>query len=105
MAERKKIIWGEFAERQYQKALGFYFLKDNNITASETLSNDVEHILELIAINNYLGKPIEKTNFRSIVIGCYLIIYEVTDNEIIIILFWDTRRNPEILKILLQELQ
>jgi plasmid stabilization system protein ParE len=103
MAERKSIIWGEIANRQFKKAL-IYCRKNNNIAFSERLVAEVKHTFELILENNYIGKQIPKTNFRSVLVYSFLIIYEVTDQNIAVILFWNTRRNTKVLKILLSEL-
>ena len=103
MAERKSIIWGEIAKRQFKKAL-IYCQKNDNIVFSFLLVSEVQHTFELILENNYIGKQIPKTNFRSILVYSFLIIYEVTDQNIAVILFWNTRKNPKVLKILLSEL-
>jgi mRNA-degrading endonuclease RelE of RelBE toxin-antitoxin system len=65
----------------------------------------VNHVLELVSVNNFIGKPIEKTKFRTIIVLQFSIIYQVNEENIIVILFWNTHRDPKILKILLQELQ
>jgi hypothetical protein len=104
MAERKSIIWGYFADKQFIKALHFHFDLAGNNVFSEKLKDEVSHTLDLILDYNHIGNPIAKSNFRSIVVYHYAIVYEVLEKEILIILFWNTRRNPKTLKILLQEL-
>lgn len=104
MAERKRIIWGLFAEKQFKKALLFHFELAGNIAFSEKLKNETFYVLDLILDYNFIGASIIKSNYRSILVFHYAIIYEVLENQIFIVLFWDTRRNPKNLKILLQEL-
>jgi hypothetical protein len=104
MVERKNIIWGLFADKQFKKALLFHFELAGNSAFSEKLKNETAYVLDLILDYNFIGVPIFKSNYRSMLVFHYSIVYEVLENEIFIVLFWDTRRNPKTLKILLQEL-
>lgn len=104
MVERKNIIWGLFADKQFKKALHYHFELAGNTLFSEKLKNETSYVLNLILDYNLIGSPIFKSNYRSILVFHYSIVYKILDNEIFIVLFWDTRRNPKTLKILLQEL-
>jgi hypothetical protein len=104
MVKRKSIIWGLFADKQFKKALQFHFELAGNIAFSEKLKNETFSVLDLILDYNFIGVPIRKTNYRSMMVFHYAIVYEVLENEIFIVLFWDTRRNPKTLKVLLEEL-
>jgi len=104
MDKRKSIAWGYIADKQFKKALQFHFELAGNYQFSKKLKEETAYTLDLILDYNFIGNPVSKSNFRSIVVFHYAIIYDVLDDEIQIILFWDTRRNPKTLKILLQEL-
>ena len=104
MVGRKSIIWSYFADKQFKNALVYHFEVAGNYHFSEKLKTETEYTLGLILDYNYIGNSISKSNFRLIVVFHYAIVYEVLENEIQIVLFWDTRRNPKILNILLQEL-
>ncbi|NJM79715.1 MAG: hypothetical protein HC854_09010 [Flavobacterium sp.] len=104
MVERKSIILGIFADKQFKKSLLFHYELAGNIAFSEKLKNETSSVLDLILDYNFIGVPIPKSNYRSMLVFHYSIVYEVLESEIFIVLFWDTRRNPKTLKVLLQEL-
>ena len=104
MVDRKIIIWGELAERQYKKSLEYHFQTSGNIGFCVKLNIEINNTLNLISEYNELGIAIPKTKFRSISVFWYSIVYEINDDFISVLLFWNTRRNPKTLKILLQEL-
>jgi hypothetical protein len=104
MATRKSIVWGDIAKIQFKKINQYYYDNVGNTIFCEKLTKEVDHVLHLISENHFIGKPIPKTKFRSIIVYSYAIIYEIKDKEIYFLLFWDTHRDPEILKILLSEL-
>jgi ParE toxin of type II toxin-antitoxin system, parDE len=104
MAERKSIVWSDIARNQFKKVNQYYYDNTRNTLFCEKLKKETDHTLLLVSKNNLLGKSIPKTKLRSIVVYSYAIIYEIKEKHIFIALFWDTHRNPEILKILLNEL-
>lgn len=104
MVERKKIIWGLIADKQLKKAIKFHFEKTSSTRYSLKLLDELEHTINLIEQYNEIGIALPKTNFRFISVFMYSIVYEVEEDSISILLFWDTRRNPKTLKVLLEEL-
>ena len=104
MVDRKIIIWGELAERQYKKSLEYHFQTNGNIDFCKKLNTEINNTLNLICQFNELGIAIPKTNFRSVSVFWYSIVYELNNDFISVLLFWNTRRNPKTLKILLEEL-
>jgi hypothetical protein len=104
MEERKSVIWGYFAERQFKKALEYHYEISGNLTYSNKIIDKPNQTINLIIEYNNIGISIFKTNFRSILVFDYAIVYEVLANQILIVLFWNTKRNPKNLEILLKEL-
>jgi len=49
-----------------------------------------------------IGKLSDKENVRVKVLRDYLIIYEITSKEIIVLTLWDCRQNPENLRRILE---
>ena len=104
MVDRKIIIWSELAQRQYKKSLEYHFQTNRNINFCLKLNTEINNTLNLISQFNELGIAIPKTKFRSVSVFCYSIVYELNNDFISVLLFWNTRRNPKTLKILLEEL-
>jgi len=54
--------------------------------------------VKLIANYPEIGKPTDNGDARIKVVRDYLIIYEITNQQIIILAIWDNRQNPQKLK-------
>jgi len=51
--------------------------------------------MEIISKNPFIGRNADMENVRMFITGPYQIIYEVRLSQVVIIMFWDCRRNPE----------
>jgi plasmid stabilization system protein ParE len=98
---KRKIIWSDFAKKCFEEILDYYFKISNNKKYSNTLSRNIKSLTSHLKDKPFLGKRADKENLRVIVHDIYKIYYEVTETQIEIIVFWDSRRNPEDLKKLL----
>ncbi|MGC4129550.1 MAG: type II toxin-antitoxin system RelE/ParE family toxin [Bergeyella sp.] len=95
-----KIIWSERAENEYYDTLIYWNYHNRSATYSEKLIAEVEEKETLISANPLLGKPHQYKNVRSIkILKHFSLIYQIIENEIFIVSFWDNRRNPEDLKL------
>lgn len=83
-----KIVWGYTAEQDYLSTLNRYSLK---------LMEAVEKTEYYIAQNPFMGVLIDAyKGVRKIrIMQHYSLIYNVEENIINIIAFWDNRRNPD----------
>lgn len=95
----RKVIWTEKAQKE--RIAIFRFLNDRNksFTYSRKLNELILASLILICKHPFIGKHTKKENVRAKVLKDYLIIYEITANQIIVLSFWDSRQNPNNLKI------
>ena len=102
MAERS-VIWTQTAARQ-RRAVLQYWLDRNQSTAYpvkliSAVQNRIQHILR-----HPLSFPLTSfPNTRTCSLGHYSILYQVSDQQIIITAFWDNRQDPKRLKRLLEE--
>ncbi|BBE19238.1 hypothetical protein AQPE_3414 [Aquipluma nitroreducens] len=55
----------------------------------------IKDSLQLICKLPFIGKPTNKDNVRVKILKNYLIIYQITSTEIIVLSVWDNRQNPE----------
>lgn len=95
-----KVIWGEKAKQSYAEELEFIFKKWN--------TKEVEKFMLLV--NDYLeklksgiieGKNSHKTGIKSLVISKQTTLFfdvNKTENSIELLLFWNNKRNPKLLK-------
>lgn len=87
------IIWSKKASSIFDETLSFF--KNHN---SQSLHEKVKSLTLRLLMFPHLGKPVENTNIRQFIIENYSIYYCVFEAEILIVLFWDNRRNPELLE-------
>jgi plasmid stabilization system protein ParE len=92
----KKLIWSTNAEITLDETLGYYTAK-NKIHAKNMYNEIREYTLKLLQFPN-LGKPVEETLFRQLIIDKYSVYYTILDQQILVVLFWDNRRSPKLLE-------
>jgi len=91
----KRIIWSSLASKIYSLILQYYIEKNGNKIYSRKLNSQIKKTISLISNYPKLGKMTEIDNIREFVEGNLKIIYRIRDNEIVILMIWDTRQNPE----------
>jgi plasmid stabilization system protein ParE len=96
-----KIIWTPTALNSYLEIM--YFL-EKNWTAKEinTLARNVDDKIKLLKTFSRIGSPFNKRkNLRKTLVHDHIQLYYKiahTEQQIILIQFWDTKRNPKKLK-------
>ncbi|EJL65004.1 hypothetical protein [Flavobacterium sp. CF136] len=85
-----KILITENAEKSYFEIISKY---SENKTAS--FSKNTISILDIIKENNHIGHKYKKTLYRKFLLTEQIYIFYKIESEIIyIVLFWDNKRNP-----------
>jgi toxin YoeB len=98
----RQIIWTEIAQNERKAILSFWNEQNHSFTYSRKLNRLIIESLRLICKFPAIGKRTNKENVRVKIIKDYLIIYEVTNNAIIVLSLWDCRQNPQDLKRLIE---
>lgn len=91
----KRIIWSSKAEQIYSGILKFYVQRNGSKTYSKKLNVEVSKFINLLLKHPFLGKKTSLSNSRVLIKGNYKIIYKIYPEELVILLFWDNRQNPE----------
>lgn len=94
----RQIVWTENAQKERISILSFWNEQNHSFIYSKKLNGLIKESLKLICKFPTIGKRTKKENVRVKVLRDYLIIYEITANEIVVLSFWDCRKNPEDLK-------
>jgi plasmid stabilization system protein ParE len=98
MAERT-IIWSRRAGIRLYEILDFYADRNKSTTYSSRLYRRLFKELHLLNKHPDLGIPTDYESIRGLIVGDYILFYEITDESIIVHLIWDCRQNPNDLKI------
>lgn len=94
-----RIIWTKKALDERREILEYWYYRTKSKTYSRKLNALVVENTKLISKYPDIGKATNLENIRVKVISNYLLFYEVSGLQIIILTLWDSRRNPGKLKV------
>ncbi|MBW6479741.1 MAG: type II toxin-antitoxin system RelE/ParE family toxin [Bacteroidales bacterium] len=92
---RYKIEWSLEAREDLIDILDFYNKRNVSSTYSRKLYINFQKRIKLLSHNPFLGVRTDFETVRVLITDNYQIIYEIFEDFILIILIWDSRRNPE----------
>lgn len=90
---KKEIIWSKLAKTQLKTVLEYYVLQNGNANYSLKLLYEVEDLLNTLSKSELIGRLTSNKFTRVISMKNYLIFYEINEDKIKIISFWDNRQN------------
>jgi plasmid stabilization system protein ParE len=90
---KRKITWTKKANSERKEILEYWIDRNKSKTFSIKLNRLIIENLRLIMSKPEIGKKTELENVRIRIIRDYLLIYEMKENEIIVLSIWDGRRN------------
>ncbi len=100
MSERtRKVIWSRRANRDVSKVTLYYQKRNGNATHSLELLSRFEKATEMIEQNEEIGERIPDSRCRFVAVKPYKLIYRIDKHKIVVITVWDSRRNPDDLKV------
>jgi plasmid stabilization system protein ParE len=97
---KRKIVWSHRARIKLYDILNFYNKRNQSNSYSNKLYKRLTKEIVLLKKHPDLGITTEIETVRGLIIGDYIIFYQVTETMIIVHNVWDCRQNPEDLKIL-----
>lgn len=92
---RRKIIWTFKANQERKDILEYWILRNKSKTFSLKLNKLILYNIGLLAEHPTIGRKTEVQNVRVKIVRDYLIFYEFSDVELIILSVWDGRRNDK----------
>ena len=96
---KKEIIWSKLAKLQFKAILEYYVERNGNENYSLKLVDEVEDVLNTLSKSELIGRLTSNKYTRVIPMKVYLIFYEINENKIEIVSFWDNRQDLERRKI------
>lgn len=98
----KQIIWSLRAQNDRKKILKYWTKRNKSKEYSRKLNGLFKEAIRLISNYSEIGKPTDDKNARIKIVRDYLIIYEIKNEQILILTIWDSRQSPEKLKRILK---
>lgn len=97
---KRKIIWSHRANIKLFQILEFYAERNQSKAYSVKLNKEIKKQLSYIQKQPEIGIKSEIESVRGLVFENFIIFYETEPNQIVIHAIWDSRQNPEDLKII-----
>jgi plasmid stabilization system protein ParE len=97
----RRITWSGLAEKEFNNTLHYYAERNKSKTYSKKLSKEIKKHINLLSSTPHIGKESDFEYVHVSIKGHFKIFYNYDQSNIIILLVWDTRQNPEkLLKLL-----
>jgi len=95
---KKRIAWTKEARADFRATLEFYNDRNGSSTYSRKLAEQVFKAIEKLQDNNHLGIRTSDPEVRVLIKGAFSIFYELKEDMILVLIIWDSRRNPDELR-------
>jgi toxin YoeB len=95
-----KIIWSDQAQKSLSGILEFYMRRNSSKAYSVKILKRINKELKLLRKFPQLGLGTDLPNVRALIIDHFILFYEVDENTILIHHMWDSRQDPEKLRII-----
>lgn len=92
---KKSVVWTETAIKQRREILKYWTIRNKSTVYAERLIGLIQERINLISKTPEAGKPTNHLDTREAAMGNFSIYYKTTDQQIIIMAFWDNRQDPE----------
>ena len=90
---KKEIVWSIRANKELKKILEFYNKRNRSTKYSLKLLTEINNLSDTLSKSEFIGRLTVNKKTRVIVMKVYLFFYEINENRIEIISFWDNRQD------------
>ncbi|WP_370089912.1 type II toxin-antitoxin system RelE/ParE family toxin [Ekhidna sp.] len=97
----REIIWTQKAHLQKLEIFRYWNEQNASDSFSRSLDDAINKAIDLLSKFPKLGIKTQVKNVRVKVVKNYLLIYRIDEEILYILLFWDSRQNPNDLNRLL----
>lgn len=92
---KRKVIWTVKANKERKEILEYWMLRNKSKTFSIKLNKLILYNVRLLADHSAIGRKTDIDNVRVKIVRDYLIFYEFSNSELIILSVWDGRREDK----------
>ena len=89
----KRIIWSTRASRELRQILEYFNQRNKSTRYSLSMLKEIEYLTNNLSKNELIGRLTSNKNTRVIQMKVYLIFYEILQDHIQIVSFWDNRQD------------
>lgn len=95
---KKRIVWTKEARTDFKATLAFYNDRNGSSTYSIKLAEQIFKAIEKLQTSNHLGIRTSDPEVRVLIKDTFSIFYELKEDVVLVLVIWDSRRNPDELK-------
>ncbi len=92
---KRKIVWSNRAIKRLYGILEFYDQRNKSKTYSKKLYQLLNKQVKILIKLPEIGLKTTEDTTRGLIIGDFMIYYQLTKDKIIIHTVWDCRQNPD----------
>ncbi len=92
---KKELIWSSRANTELKDIFEFYNERNSNTDYSLKLLEEIDDLLNTLSQSVFIGRLTENKRTRIVVMKVYLIFYEINEDRIEILSFWDNRQDTK----------
>ena len=96
---KRKLIWSQNAKIRLFEILDFYNDKNRSSIYSKKLYKKITKEISTLKKYPETGVKSNLESIRGLIIDAYIVFYEFNNEHVIIHTIWDSRQNPNNLKI------
>lgn len=97
----RQVIWSLRAQQDKKEILEYWIKRNKSNSYSIKLNELFKESTKIIAGYPQIGKLTNEKNVRVKIVKDYLLFYEVTENHIFVLTIWDSRQDPDKLKVII----
>ncbi|PKP11866.1 MAG: plasmid stabilization system [Bacteroidetes bacterium HGW-Bacteroidetes-3] len=90
---RKKIIWSPRAKNELKISLEYFNKRNGSSNYSLKILKEIEDLTKTLSKSEFIGRLTSNKTTRVIPMTVYLIFYEINNDKIEILSFWDNRQD------------
>lgn len=91
---RLKVVWTKTAYKQRNSIFKYWNDRNKNNSYSTKLRKEINSRIQQISSFPEIGKSVDFKDTRAVSLGHFSILYQQSENSIIITAFWDNRDDP-----------
>ncbi|MBW6480416.1 MAG: type II toxin-antitoxin system RelE/ParE family toxin [Bacteroidales bacterium] len=99
MVKKREVVWTRNSEIQLQEILDFFNRRNKSSAYSQKLYKLFKSELNTAAKQPEIGIKTRLDGIRGIIVGDYILFYEIFDNKLLVLKVWDCRQDPDKLDI------
>lgn len=90
-----RIVWSKNAKEEIESIFEYWNNRNNSTRYSQKIKSQINLALNLILHQSKIGLPSNISGVRmKLILKNYYLIYQLKDDELHVLQFWDVRQNP-----------